>query len=874
VASPAKVYSPVTEKVEEIDKSSLGRASEAEGSHELSPAELSRYEAQQAREARAHNPVEGKIAATVGKVRGVGEAFGVATDPLAISLADLGGRGGDVQKYLKDLKDYHGLESGYGELSGQAAGTIAGGEILGAGAPSAATAAGRIGIGAAKAGVAGGLENLIAGSTHDVNETSLGNADLAGEKLYAQMPKHFGVGLAAGTVLGGSGSAAGEALAPLFKALPGKLGAASDAALGREFGGSAELGGQLRTKLGGVPKSAAEVEGLLTAEQKLFREGAAAERDAAKAGLLERQGAETAQQAAKSAEARAAQAKQAQAAIAEIQAHHQTAREALAAQHGEAASNAVKLGDELQAARKQLRTLADDLDKVKGAERVSVGNIVGQATAGFRPDPLMPASPRAMALFQEWAANLEGKTHLGFKETQNLIKSIDIMETRQKVVSGWGNDPEVARAFSSMRDAAKAEFDRASEATAAGVSEAKGLSASRIKESISSLDKAHKEASGNVDNIQKSIFDFERSAKLEARAAERAAASETRGFEAGLRQEDRAFAKGQKAEERALPKASKETPVDTLLGKVKSRPQKEGGLTGAAGMGALVSLLHGNVAGAALSLVGGFAANTAKAEGNLLAARTLRGLADHIASADGSIAKIAGRAVGRYVRQSADKVDDAPKRGEITFEKASKSVRDAQSNPLIIEQRVRTQAGPWAQQAPGVYSSLLSSAMRSQAFLEGKLPPPRTDPYSLTPHLEQDDLSDTEKYDFVQYARACADPLKAMREVVDGDGSPQQVEAVAAVYPGLYAQTKAEVSRYVATLQKPLDYDRAVNIGVLLQMDTSEVMTAEFQSMQSDMYSARQEEEKAPSVSSPRGVNSRLSKSMSSATEQMQSGDV
>ncbi len=834
------VINPTTDEKGSVSQERLDRARRA-GAEKMTDTEAVQLIDQRAQD---RDLVTGAAAQTIGKVRGVGEAFGIPTDALAVSVGDIAGKGGDVQKYLKDLKEYRPGASAYGELSGQVAGTIAGGELLGGGSPArAASVGGRIVQGAAEAGVRGGLENLIIGSTHDVNETALGNADLAGEKLYAQMPKHFGVGLAAGTVLGGAGTAAGEVLGPLIKGLGKKAGQLSDEALVREFG--AEVRGRA------IPKSAAELETGLVQEQKAFREASQAKALGEKEAVISRQSTEAAEQV-----------KRSQAALEELKVKHQEARDTLATQHGEASSNAVKLGEELTQARRQLRSLADDLDKVKGAEKVNVRNVIDTAIGKFRPDPLTPASPRAQALFQEWAANLEGKTHLGFKETQNLIKSIDVMETRQRVVSGWGNDPEVAKAFSAMRDAAKAEFDRASEATAAGVSEAKNLSQARIKEQISSLDKAHKEASGNVDNIQKAILDFERGAKLETRAAERQQVLESRAFQ-----------KGQAQEVKGLPKAEKATPVDTLLRRVQARPQSEGfGAMG--GMGALVSLLHGNPAGAAMSLVGGFAAHTAKAEGNLLAARTLRSLADHIATADGSIAKLAGRAVGRYARQAPEKVaEDRPKRGEITFERASKTVRDAQANPLIIEQRVRLQAEGWAQQAPNVYASLLQSSLRAQAFLESKLPPPRTDPYSLTPHLEVDDLSDTEKYDFVQYARACADPLKAMREVVDGDGTPQQVEAVAAVYPQVYAQTKAEVGRYIATLTKPLDYERSVNVGTLLQMDTSEVMTAEFQTMQADMYSARQEEEKGPSVSAPKGVNSRLSKSSLSASQQMQTGE-
>ncbi len=820
---------------------------------------------------------EAHVASTVGIARGFGEAIGLPTDTLVTGAADAFGKGDEARRYLNELQKYHPLASGLGEVSGQVGGAIGLGELTGGGGAAAESVAGRIGQKTAAGALRGGLENLVIGSTHDINETSLGNADAAGEKLLARMPGHFVLGAGMGGVLSAGGAVLGEAGRVIKAEAPGLLNKAADSAVGREFGGDAALGAELRAKVGGIPRSASEVTQALTKEQAAFRAGAERDVLAAKDALASKQTTAAAEQSIKQEAARIKLAKESKAALEELSAQHATAREALSRQHEEAASLAVKLGAERDAARSQLRNLASELDKVKGAELPNAKSILDRAVASFQGEAasLTPPSPQAMGLFQDWVNTFQGRYantgKLSFKELQGAIRSLDTMETRQRVVSGWGSDPEVKRAFDSIRTAAKEEFDRASEATAASVSEAKGLSAQRLRDSLPSLDKAHEEALANVDNLQRSIVDFDKKSALEMKLAQREAVLEAKAFEKVVKVEDKALDKAQRAEEKAVPKASKETPVDTLLGRIKEKPAKEGMLGAIGAGGALLSLLHGNVAGAAMSALGGFAAHTAKAEGNLLAARTLSALSEHIASADGGIARLAGRAVGRYVRQGAEvATEDRPSRKDVTFDKAAKSVRDIQSNPLILEQQIRTAAGPWAQQAPNVYSALLTAAQRQQAFLASKLPPSRIDPYSLTPHLEPDDLSDSEKWDFVQYYMAAKNPLNAMKEVVDGNGTPQQVEAVAAIYPNIYAQAKVEVGRRIAELQKPLEYERAVNIGTLLQMDTTEVMTGEFQSMLSDMYTARSKSEKGPSASQPRGVNSRLSKSMQSASQQMQ----
>ncbi len=872
------VVNPTTGETGAVRADQYDRARQA-GARQMSDSDAVALIQQQQHD---HDIGEIATAGAIGTVRGLGEAAGAPVDALSVGIGGALGHGAETSEYLNDLQKWHPYASGGGELAGQVGGALLGGELMGAEAAGAkaSSVGGRIAQSVGRGAVRGGLENMVIGSTHDVNERALGNPDAAGEKLLPDAMKHFLIGAVAGGALSGIGSSIGEIGAAAQRPAAEMFDRQASAAIGREVGGGAAEGAAIRARMGATPRSTSELADFLSKEQTAFREGTARTSAAARDAL---EGAQTTAAWKRSAENEATQlatAKEAKAAVGAVEARNASARESLLNEHSSATESLEKLSAEREAARKQVKNLAADLDKVKGAELPNASNIVRDAAEAFNPPNagLTPPSPRAQALFGEWSENFTKKYgehgKLNFTELQDVIKSLDTMETRQRVVSGWGSDPEVSAAFKAMKSSARAEFDRASAATADGISDAKGLHAARLRSTLPDLDKAVADAKGTVEELTGTITKFDRAAAVEAKQAEREGFQAIRSKDKLLNKEDRIFDAKQREELRGLPKADKATPVDKQLAHLrKPEGQDAIGLTSVGG--AAMSLLHGNVAGAAMAALGGIAARTAKAQGNLLAARTMSGLADSIAKADGAIARYAGRAVGRYARLGADMSadDKGPAKPRLNFEKSYQRVRDAQSNPLIVEQRVRATAGEWAQQAPAVYSSLLSASMRAQAFLESKLPPPRRDPYSLTPQIDESDLSDTEKYDFMQYTKAVADPTGVLRDVGDGSVTPQQVEALQAVYPALYKQMATEVMRRVADLDAPLDYEKSVHIGTLLNVDTSEVMTSEFQSVLADMYSAREENEKPPGGSKPLGVNSRLSKSMASESQQMQMGE-
>lgn len=272
------ILDPDSGLVGKVAPEDLERAKER-GAREATPVEIA-AEAARAESEKLSNRFSPKeigetwLAGVHAGERGVGEAIGVPLDPVLVGGASLFGK--DVQEstraYLKHLDEAHPYVSGWMGLTGQAQGALGASALL-PGGGAAALPRTVAGVGARMA--VGGIENVVAGTAHSINESSLGNADINGEKLLSDMPKHFLVG-ASLTGLFEGGSAALEAGSSLLaRRVAPKLEEGADAALGREVGGGAAEGARVRAaNEGEIPKTRNELLEALRGEQSKVREKA------------------------------------------------------------------------------------------------------------------------------------------------------------------------------------------------------------------------------------------------------------------------------------------------------------------------------------------------------------------------------------------------------------------------------------------------------------------------------------------------------------------------------------------------------------------------------------------------------------------------
>lgn len=862
-----------------------------------------------------------KIAGTIGAARGVGEAFGVPTDQAATEVAALFGKKDEAQSYLRGLQERYPVSSTLGETAGQVGGAVAGAELTG-GAPAARapTAFGRIAQGAGSAALRGGVENTIIGTTHDMNEAALGKPDAAGEKIYARMPKHFIVGAAAGGVIGGGFTAAGEAIAPVARALAPVADRQASAAIGRELGekgeGAVAAGERVRGLVPnrGIPKSSAELVDTLTGEQNNLRRQAV-EAYSARVG-----------------EAEAAQAR----AMGQLSIEEEAARKATAArgQRGIVAAEDAKsqgIFDAMAKGGEGVEGAELGIGRAKKVAEEGLYNAV--AEQGQRVNAVMEhygalrstldnellASKQIMErIAEERAANAKAISELG------KHADFDPVEEEALGIMGRKGDPTTHDAIADFFANNAYDFSANSPAVAARGSHLNEMAA-QLNAAFKSAEENHlqilaarrtleDQAAHDIAQIGRAadarIATFQRDAargvsaaeaevgrarkvgkagvktaeKEGARgvsAAEKAAEKEGAAFERGAAKERARIGKAQAAEIKAIPKASEETGIDPLLAKAHEsakRAAEQPFVSGNAGLGAVLSLAHGNPLGAVASLLSSIAAGRARAQGNYLAARTLRSLGEQLGKVDQAIRKGAMSVVGRTAttgalaaKRQADEVKPA-KTKQPSFQDVATHVREAQASPVILQNRVQAVMGPWSKEAPQVYAAVYATAFRAQEFLASKLPAPQKDAHSLTPHLESPDVSESEQYDFMQYVKALDDPPAAILAAKDGDITDQQVEAIQAVYPTIYEQMRVEIGHQLKTLQKPVEYDRAIHVGTLLGVTTDEVLDPEFQSTLSAAYQEKSDQG-APLGSKARSAESKTGKSMMSTSERVERGE-
>lgn len=873
-----------------------------EGSRVLSPEE---HGAAQTSIAKAHTPVTLESvagtaqAASHGAVRGFGEAFGVPVDPLEVGIAGLFGDRAkqNSRAYLNKLNTEHPYVTGISQLAGN---------VEGAGVASVITGnpgGGLRGAGGVAARMAmGGAENVLQATTRDVNEASLGDHVINGEKILAATPERFIIGAAFTGAFEGGAAVLGKGISALRGSAAPALEEGATRAVGREVGMTGEeglaAGQRIRTLAGGeVPTSRGSIAELLGTEQGALRRGAAAERagvadalagtQATEAGALmlrqeaaRKAGAGAGRAAVEEMRAAAPEALHAEMAAAnaplrQVEEHYATLRQALTEEHATASKVERELAEEHAATVRQLEVATKNAETHSG---------------------VVPKEAAAQA--EREVASVDGRlTRAEFDE----------MIDTQLGLTGHRKDPNARRAFEAAMEKhygapIEPEEILAKRVENVGVTGSASASSevSRLKGLADQLKVAGKEAADHLASIVKvarkteadaardlaasgrgadaRIAAFQRSAAKDIAGLEKQAVGDRASFEKGATKERAALGKTHDAQIKALPKASEATSVDPLLAGLKERQATlatQPAISGNAGLGAVFSILHGNPMAAAGGLVSSFAAGQARQHGNLAAARAMRGLSEQITKVDLAVRNgtmlILGRAGARAAGSAEDRFDkdEGPAKGP-SFESISRDLYAAQGNPLILEHRVREAMGDIAKDAPQTYQATLAATQRAHAFLLSVLPPPQRDPYSLTPQLTHGSVDKTTQYDFMRSFATIAKPLRIYQDVHNKSVTEQQVLAIEQVYPELYAQMRAEVDHQRTLLKEPMDYEREIHVGTLLGLMTNEVLEPDFQDLMSNTYKDKSAQNKTAGGSKSQGSGSKTSKSMMSGSESIE----
>ena len=912
---------------------------------------------------------------------GFGEAFGVPLDKAEIGIAGLFGKDSEkrARETLNGLNQRHPYVSTAGEIGGNVAGFMAASRASGIGAGTAGPGVAKV----AQRMAVGGIENVIQATTKDVNEAALGDHEVNGEMLVANMPKHFVVGsLLTGAFEGGAHVLGKGVKAVTSRAVPA-LEEGASGAVGRELGlegtEAVEAGAKVRGLNGGeLPTSRGKLGEILTAEQAAQRGRSAsmhagvadalegAQQGEASALAMRQEGArkglglasvKSATQAegeagagiwdaAAGADAKVAEAESARAArIGEARAAHASAgEEALAAGErvGESrAAHEAGVAAVLEDTQRKVSQIADhygnihtSLQQEQAAAQRSLEEITAEHAAATRDlhqairdmgqggtgKPYVPRSAKAGSKMN-YAQRAPRVGDIDVETGQPWTKE-SLAEAAETFASWTGSESRIAEAArltslkKSLEDArahAESHLGEVQKSIAGNATEARKAVRAATTEGASLVEQTKKTLSAPIENASKRSASAMRAveeaqarvaqveketeeyvakargegagavakaekrgaARIESAKADAAKARET--FEAGASKEKEALAKSHGKQVKKLPELSTETDVDPLIkgmaerqSAMKAKPM----VSGAAMMGAGLSLLHGNPVAAAGAIGSSFIAGQARNHGNLIAARMMRGLSTTLSSVDAAVrdgaARILAGTTGRAVKAATNADVEEKGHREPTFEELSKKLIDAQANPLELEHRVRESVGHIAIDAPGTYQEVLATTQRAQQFLLSILPIPQRDPNTLTPHLDPGDVGETARYEFMQSARTIDHPLSIFEDVQDGSITQSQVDAIQAVYPKLFDKMRSEVRRQTMYLAEPVDYEREIHVGVLLGQVTNQVLEPDFQSLMAKTYAEKSKQMDSPNASG--GSGSKSAKNMMSGSESIEGG--
>lgn len=876
------IVSGDTGKVESVPEESYARAVET-GSREATKDEVAKS-VKDAENRNNFNPAGMWAAGQHAWMRGVGEAFGVPVDSAATGIASIFGDDAakSTREFLKGLDEAHPIASGWMGGMGNVHGAVGAIELAKAPGSLSAGVVPRTTTGVASRMGVGGLQNVIQATTHDLNEASLGDSGINGEKIYASLqraPTRFAVGAGTVGLLEGGGAALG---ALSRRAIPLAEREASKA-LGREVGesgtGAVSAGERIRA-LGAtsgreLPRNSNELVDVLQGERAALQGKA----QGAYASKLDALAGEHAGEAA------------------QLSIRQEAGRKA-GALAGKDALESMNLaaGTDLQQAMHDAGRTVDQTIEHYAALKQSV---VQEHQSAMGLVSQIAGERRANAL--ELGKALETMSKKGVPAGKLTKAQFDEMVDTYLGVTGHRGDPATrwsAEEFlrktyaNEMADAA----GMASEGTAQHVERLQGLAGD--------LEAAHKSALDHVRQIEDASHVLQAQAERDIAAAGRLAdrgvaksqkeiarevATTKKGVETSAKEFERAatketgdLAKRQAMAEKAVPKPNGKTEIDPWLNAATQRGNAAAGapaVSGVGAMGAFMSAIHGNPLGSVAALASSFAAGRARAQGNFLLARSLRGVSGALTAVDkaiqGGAASLVGVGIGAAAHPSTKEEKASPAPAPTKFEDVSQRIIAARANPMLIHQDVQGSIGHLAGDAPQTYASVLAAAQRANEFLASVLPQPQRDAHSLTPHLDKGDVPESQKYDFMQYVKTIQDPISVFDAIRDGSATELQVEAIQAVFPALFRQMQVETLRQIATLQKPLDYQRNVHIGLLLQTPTDDVLEDGFQQTQAQVFEKRAQAEIAPANGSgPKGPSSRFSKTAMSGSEQVERGEM
>lgn len=144
-----------------------------------------------------------------------------------------------------------------------------------------------------------------------------------------------------------------------------------------------------------------------------------------------------------------------------------------------------------------------------------------------------------------------------------------------------------------------------------------------------------------------------------------------------------------------------------------------------------------------------------------------------------------------------------------------KEIEELATNPAAIAERVANNIGPLGDVAPGTAAAISAAASRAVQYLQSVAPkPPEKAPLGAQWEPSKDEIQK-----FSRHLEAVEKPLSILKAAAAGTLTPQQIDAVKAVYPQLYQDIQQRVVNRLSDEPKGIPKKARLMLNMLTGID-------------------------------------------------------
>lgn len=191
------------------------------------------------------------------------------------------------------------------------------------------------------------------------------------------------------------------------------------------------------------------------------------------------------------------------------------------------------------------------------------------------------------------------------------------------------------------------------------------------------------------------------------------------------------------------------------------------------------------------------------------------------------------------------------------------------ANPAALSQHVAMHTQPIAMHAPNTSMAMAQTSGRAIAYLQKNAPQDQGNPSPLQPQLQKPTYSDTDVAAYARRLAAIENPLSILDDMRHNRLTPEAVDAVRQVYPGVFRQLQVKMQETVAQSKEKIPYDKIVQMSVLFETPLDGTMEPGFIKAVQAAFAEQQAQKPAKSAVVAGKQAIRISQMMKTPTEQL-----